>query len=467
MVTSSAASGDRLKARGALLLPLLSTSLALVPYLLTVAPDLTWAYHSADGAELITAACTLGVPHPPGYPTYVLLGRLLCALPLEPVARTFHLFSAVMAAASAGLVSALARYRVAPERYRPLGALAAGLFFAWLLPVWQQAVVAEIYTLNLALLAAFLWALLGDRPAWLSGLLLGLSLTTHLTSVFLMPLALYHLPRRQWATFGGGCALGLAPFLLLPLLARSDSPVLWGEPATPSGWWWLVSARLYRPNLFALPLARRGPRLLEWSRHLLPQIALALPLVLLASEARPTERRRPPGLAFLPSLLLYGLYAFTYNTDDSLVYLLPALLLLTVLLTRPFQQRPTLALFLPPVLLLLNFAMFEPPPSARELVMPLLEDAPAGAILLTDGDESTFSLWYLQSVEGRRPDVIIVDRNLLGFRWYRARLRRHDPALAGLEEYDLEQFRQANTRPICEVTRPRGDLRFVATEACQ
>lgn len=440
-------------------LPILAALAALVTYFLTLSADLTWAYGSSDGAELISAACTLGVPHPPGYPTYVLLGRAVCALPLQPVARTFHLLSAGATALAAGFVTATVRYRVAPAAYSARGALAAGLFFAWLLPIWQQAVVAEVYALNLALLAAFLWALLGHRPAWLGGLLLGLSITTHLTSLLMLPLALALIPPRRWPLLAAGLLLGLLPFLVLPLLARSDSPVIWGRPSTPAGWWWLVSAHLYRPNLLALPLEQWGARLREWAAALLPQLAPVGLLLLPGARRGPRATRVPRSLLFLPSLLLYLIYAFTYATADSLVFLLPALLLLSVLLGRPLQLRPTLALFLPIILLLLNFITFKPgmDPSVRSLAAPVLKQAPPGAILLTAGDRSTFSLWYFQSVEHKRPDLLVVDRNLLGFAWYRQRLRRREPELGGLTGYNLEQFRRANERPVCDVNLEEAD----------
>jgi len=437
------------------LVPLVTALLALIAYLFTLAPDLTWAYDSADGAELITAACTLGIPHPPGYPTYVLLGRVICTLPLEPVARNFHLFSATAAAIAAGLVTATGRYRVEGVAFSSRAALASGLFFAWLLPVWQQAVVAEVYALNLFFLAAFLWALLGERPAWISGLLLGLSITTHLTSLFMVPLALAVLPRHRWPELAGGICLGLLPFLVLPLLAGNASPVIWGRPSTPGGWWWLVTARLYLPNLFALPPDRWVSRLGELARFLSPALALSTLLLLAASRRRQEKARSPatPAWIFLPSLLLYLVYAFGYDSRDSLVFLLPALLLLSILLARPMHFRPTLALFLPIILLLLNFSRLEPGrvPSARALAEPVLQQAPHGAILLTEGDESTFTLWYLQSVENERPDLTIVDRHLLGFSWYRERLQEQDASLAALATYDLAQFIRANERPICNV----------------
>ncbi|MFZ4849545.1 MAG: protein O-mannosyl-transferase family, partial [Caldilinea sp.] len=59
--------------------------LALWLYCGSLAPDLTWAHQGADGGELLAAAATNGVPHPPGYPLYILLLQGWLAL-LEGVA---------------------------------------------------------------------------------------------------------------------------------------------------------------------------------------------------------------------------------------------------------------------------------------------------------------------------------------------------------------------------------------------
>ena len=42
---------------------------------MTAAPGLTWAHFGADGGDLLAAAAVHGIPHPPGYPLYLLLLR--------------------------------------------------------------------------------------------------------------------------------------------------------------------------------------------------------------------------------------------------------------------------------------------------------------------------------------------------------------------------------------------------------
>ncbi|MER3458900.1 MAG: hypothetical protein C4309_10005, partial [Chloroflexota bacterium] len=54
--------------------------LALGIYARTLAPTISWAHASGDGGDLIAAVYTGGVPHPTGYPTYLLLGSLFTAL---------------------------------------------------------------------------------------------------------------------------------------------------------------------------------------------------------------------------------------------------------------------------------------------------------------------------------------------------------------------------------------------------
>src|SRR3569833_3119362 len=72
----------------------------LVLYLITLAPSTAmW-----DTSEYITAAYTLGLPHPPGNPLFVLFGREFAILPIAPtVALRFNLLAAICSAASAGL----------------------------------------------------------------------------------------------------------------------------------------------------------------------------------------------------------------------------------------------------------------------------------------------------------------------------------------------------------------------------
>ena len=72
-------------------IPLLVGLVALMVYLLTLAPDLTWEHNGSDGGDLIASSYAGGAAHPPGYPVYSLLGRAAAwALRVPAIVHTVH-----------------------------------------------------------------------------------------------------------------------------------------------------------------------------------------------------------------------------------------------------------------------------------------------------------------------------------------------------------------------------------------
>ena len=445
--------------QGGLAYGLQLTAYSLLLYLLTLAPDLTQSFYSADGGELIAAAVTGGIPHPPGYPTYLLLGRLFSWLPWGTLAWRSNLLSAVCAAVGLGFTAATLRRHAPPHA---VGAAVLALAATPLL--WQQAIVTEVYTLNFAVLAALLWVLEGEkpRPFWV-GLLWGLSLTTHLTSVFWLLVIGYSLfnaktQRRKdakgWAyglrLTAYGLFLGSLPWLILPLRGIGESPVVWGDPTTVAGWWWLASAELYRPNVLAVPWAEVGARLVGWGTAALHQWAVVGWVLAVLGTWRILSRGEVARSFFLFKLglvLIYCLWATGYAKDDSPVLLLPCLLLLSGSLAHGLASLGRVAWLLPLLLVALHYSSMATDP-VRETAVPFLNELPPNTLLLTQGDEATFAMWYFHHAEGLRPDIIVVDTDLLAFDWYRRRLQRHYPTLNGLAQDDLATLVQQAERPI-------------------
>jgi hypothetical protein len=462
-----------------------TAGIAFLAYLSALAPDLTWANHSGDGGELITASFTLGVAHPPGYPTYVVLGKLFSTLPAGTIAFRYNLFSAASLAIAAGLLAATvirSSQTTAASRRLPshLVGVVAGLTVAFAPLVWSQAIIAEVYALNLVFLAAFLLALTygSGRAHFVAGLLLGLSWTTHPTSLLMLAFGLTVVPRNSWPRLAAGILLGLTPLLLLPLLGSSGSPLIWGRPEVLAGWWRLITADIYRPNVFGLVPADWWSRLRQWAPIFAANILLlAIPVALLRAKHGERSARiihnsrftaRNSQLVLLLTALLYTIFAFTYATQDAEVLLLPAVMALGLLLGLRMGRLGLVALLLPAALLLFNLQSqsLDYESSVRTPAEQLLREAPPGALLLTAGDQSYAALSYFLRVERQRPDLSLVDANLFQFDWYRQRLNQEIPSLGYQQHDDLRAFigRNLKLRSVCAVSLLSADGNYCLYE---
>src|SRR6266508_3713955 len=136
---------------------LVVVTVAMTAYLHTLAPTISWRNDGSDSGDLASAVATLGIPHPPGYPTYVLLGHAWAALPLGgDLAYRLNLFSAVGAALGAAL-TAVTVLRIGREIglvgwMLSAGAVFGGMSLALAPLTWSQATIAEVYAPGLVFL---------------------------------------------------------------------------------------------------------------------------------------------------------------------------------------------------------------------------------------------------------------------------------------------------------------------------
>jgi hypothetical protein len=454
---------------------------ALLVYMLTLAPDITWAHDGADGGDLITAVVTGGVPHPPGYPTYLLLATPWARLPLGNPAWRLNLFSALAAAGAAGLTTLAVARMAELARHSPQVAGAAGtgagLALAFSPLPWSQAVITEVYALGV-LFAALLVFLAGmttscattrDCPyrEAMFGAATGLALGAQPTLILAGLLAPFALGRqwKGWAWAGLGLAAGLLVFLVLPIRASSGSPVNWGNASTLNGFWWLVSAQLYRGYAFALPVSSLGERLVAWASLAARQFTPVGALLAGWGWWRLFKLQRGLAKATLGMFAGWSIFAIGYNTTDSYVYLVPAFVLVAVWLgvglaevlsrTRwPLVLQWGVVLLLPLAELLLGWSAADvhTDRTAVSFGQAILEQAPPHAILMTGQDAHTFTLWYFRYARGQRPDVTVVDRDLLAMPWYRAALVRETGLRDLAAMTDPLAILTASGWPMCQVS---------------
>jgi len=244
-----------------------------VLYLLTLSPSTAmW-----DTSEYISAAYVLGLPHPPGNPLFVLIGRLFAVLPLGSlsVPVKINMLAALTSAIAAGmwfLVAERVLVSWLPERWQRIaGGALATLVGATAFTVWNQSVVNEkVYTVSLMGLAIVSWLTVrwcddpdgpaADRTLVLIAYLLGLGNANHMMGLLAAPAVVVAvLVRRpdtlvRWKLLLALIAvfvLGNTPFLTQPIRALHRPPIDEGEPTTWSAFWYNFNRGQYgKPSVF-------------------------------------------------------------------------------------------------------------------------------------------------------------------------------------------------------------------------
>lgn len=445
-----------LRVGATLMSPLFLGVAAFFLYLRTLGPDV----FVSDFAEFQYLSSLLGLPHPNGFPLYMLLGWAWSHLPMGNLAWRMNLLSAVGGGIAVALTAAFAQRLSGRAR---VGLLAGGLL-ALTPTFWGYSLLAERYTLNLALLVGALWTgweasrARDDtrrlRLLLTSSALLGLGLTMHPSDALLIPFWFAHLLwvipglRREWRTWGKMAVAGAIPLSLfayvpwrwaayvnmplLPGIGRSEAVYrglvhVWYEPPLrwDMVWYYITGLGGYATGLVAggwwEALAHLNDVWPYWRAE------IPWPVALFAVVGGIRLARRDKRLTCV--LLAFGIYltlmvAYIQQGKND-AYLLPAFWM--VLLAAGFVvdwpegmighrllrglSRAALTAFTALVLLSLLILRYPDRDLSRRvdirewwettLQVPLEE----GAALL--GHWSDFTpLWYLQHVEGLRPDVI-------------------------------------------------------------
>ncbi len=225
--------------------------LVLLLYIITLGPSTAmW-----DTSEYIAAAHIMGLPHPPGNPFFVILGRFFGILPIAPtVAMRVNLLAAICSAVSA-MMWFLITERVLVSWFsarwqRIVGGSLAALIGATAFTVWSQSVVNEkVYTVALVGVALISWFTVrwcddpdgpkADSLLVLIAYILGLGYSNHMAGFLAAPAVGVAVLIRRPATLlrwklllacFGAVVIGLTPFATQPIRAAYQPAINEGEP---------------------------------------------------------------------------------------------------------------------------------------------------------------------------------------------------------------------------------------------
>jgi hypothetical protein len=536
----------------------IASSLVLALYVLTLAPTTAmW-----DASEYIAAAYRMSLPHPPGNPLFIIVGRVFTLLPIAPtVAERVNLLAAITSALSAGLWFLVAerifRTWIEVRWQRLLGASVATLIGATAFTVWNQSVVNEkVYTISLLGVALISWLTFrwidrpdgsrADRILILIAYLLGLGYANHMAGFLAGPAVAVAVLVRRPGTLGrwklvltaiAALVLGLTPFATQPIRSAHHPPLNTGEPTgcieslEASCLFSSRTVERFMPN-FNRDQYRKPP-LTERQAPITAQVGMWWEYFrwqwLRDSDGSAAGAQLALAIVFL-GLGLYGGWVHYARDRTTFWYLGPLMLTVTLILiyymnfklgwtqgerlgVDDFSRREvrdrdyfylwsfsawgiwagvglialwrrlaeavapmfkgaepqsrSALLAAAPVLLIALVPLFANRADAtrrgetftREWARDLLNSVEPYGVLITNGDNDTFPLWYAQDVEGVRQDVTVAVTSLLNTDWYVRQIIRRP-----LYEYDVSAG-PAIYRDLAPARVPGPPLNLTIAEA--
>jgi len=209
---------------------------SFIVYFTTMAPTVSFW----DCGEFIATSYSLGVPHPPGTPLFLILGRLFSMLPISSdIAFRVNILSPMVSALANMLlyliiVKVVVHWRKSVSNINDAiiafgGALIGALTFAVTDSHWFNAVEAEVYAMSTFFTAIVVWLILhwserakdkgNERYILIIAYMVGLAIGVHLLNLLALPfIALVIYFRKQefeWKSFGITVLLTGVTFLII------------------------------------------------------------------------------------------------------------------------------------------------------------------------------------------------------------------------------------------------------------
>jgi hypothetical protein len=238
---------------------------------------------------------------------------------------------------------------------------------------------------------------------------------------------------------------GMLVYVYLPLRAQTYPPINWGNPQTWAGFWWEVTGNPYRGLLFSTPTTALWERIGSISSLLMDQfgaLGLVAGVIGVIQFSFPSKWLR---WILLWTFIAYIIFAIGYETQDSVGYLLPAIMVFSIWIGLSVPEvwqlnwrRVSFGTILIGILVLSIYLRVpgtrmrvdtRSQDQAARYAEQLMNDAPIDAIVNTTTDQDTFPLWYYHFGLKTRPDLRVVVLPLTQFVWYQETLLHTYPDL--------------------------------------
>jgi tetratricopeptide (TPR) repeat protein len=456
----------------------------LAGYLITISPTVAFW----DAGEFIATSYILGIPHPPGTPFYVLVGRVMSMMPFVGPTTGINLMSALTGALAVLFlylitVKILILWRGAPRSpYDKLviytSAASAAIAGGFAGSFWVNSIEAEVYSPAAFIMAFTVWLILRwseryKEPGSHNALvvicyLLAMSVGLHLGTVLVLPAFVFFALLIDWRLFTDVKfimlvvfvgILGLSNHLYLPIRSALNPAI---DEANPERWDAFKDCLLRKQYKPMTPFVRQAPWSFQFAmfwRYFKEQWTVDghswTGLLMLAGAAGGVihflkEKKTFVLVGTLFLIMSLGLIVYMNFTDHEVrerdyffshgffffcIWIGVAFAYLADLVTD--KGRPTQFSYILPVGLLLftmstyyvNFDTHDRRGdyNAYDYAYNMLATVDKDGMIFTNGDNDTFPLWYIQEVQGFRKDVRVLNLSLLNTPWYIWQLKHLEP----------------------------------------
>lgn len=470
-----------------LIYQILSFIVPLIVYLITLAPTVTFI----DSGELAAVASKLGVAHPTGYPLFTILGRIFTFLPAGDEVYRLNIMSAVMSSAALFMFFNLMVFLITDKNLlddissdvKKISddvvyniSLSAVLVLAFSRTFWDTANAIEVYSLHTFFLVTDIYLLLKacsydqrseesyirkERYWLLYAFVLGLSFTNHLSTIFLSVGSIYlyfAVNGFKKDSFKRILVLTL-PFLLgysvyIYLFIRAENNVLsWGYPHNFDNFWRHFTGKQF--SIWMFSSFENASKQFSYFTNNYPAEFFYLPLLIAIPGI--FEIYRKSKKLFYFTLLLFGfciLYAINYDIYDIDSYFLLAfivtaiwfgfgLLFICKKLKENVKAISFAFLLISLIPLSQNYSKVDESKNyfVNDYTMNIFRSAGENSIIFsTQWDFWISSSFYQQYVKNIRPDIVVIDKELMRKSWYMHHIQKQYPEVYNKSRSEFEIY---------------------------
>ena len=481
-----------------------------IVYITTLAPGL----YFIDTGELAAVCVKLGIAHPTGYPLFTILGSIFAKLPIGDYIYRLNLMCAILSSVTALVFFNMMYFiltelnlnkeqekstRFFTDEKNPLTAIiisfSGAMVLAFSSTFWNTSNSLAAYSLHVLLVVTVMFLFLkagnsyvkgdNDLKHWLIfAFVLGLSFTNHLTTIFLSVGFLY----LYFAVNGFGkmsfrkIFYMIVPFVLalsvyVYFFVRGDNTVIaWGNPVTWDNFMRHVSGKQFSVWMFT----STGSASKQFSHfvNIYPKEFFYIPVIIAIFGIVETFLKQKRFFYFTLLLFVFNiLYAINYDIHDIDTYFLLAFVVTSIWFALGLKflfakmkisglAAVSLSLIIPAFSIYGNYDENNLKNShfVKEYTNNVFSSAREKSIIMsTQWDFWVSASFYEQYVHNIRPDIIVIDKELMRKSWYLKHLRYHYPELYlrsntefeayAKELFKFEKFTENYTKPKNETDK--------------